>query len=115
MRFFFTALLLLLVLLLSWNNTFAQESECAIKLSTAREKFDAGLVQEVPGLLNDCIANGFNNEERIQAYKLLINAYIFDDNLKQAEATVLIFLKNFPDYKAGGNDTPELTNLLNRL
>jgi len=93
---------------------FGQETSCSSKLEQAREKYNAGIVQDVPGLLEGCITSGFTGEERLQAYKLLINAYIFDDNLRQAETTMLVFLKTFPGYKASSDDTPEFTSLLNQ-
>ena len=112
MRFFFSIFLLLSLILFSPENARAQESTCSGRLREAREKYDAGLVQEVPGLLIDCIKSGFSGDERLQAFKLLINAYIFDEDLRMADSTMLIFLKTFPDYKVSSSDSPEFTSLL---
>ncbi len=113
----YVKILLLLSLLLPFLYVplSGQEITCSSRLEEAREKFDAGLVQEVPGLLMDCIKSGFTREERLNAYKLLINAYIFDDNPGQAEAAMVDFLAAFPGYKASPDDSPEFLNLLGRF
>ena len=67
---------------------FAQQ-DCAVKLKDAQNQFEVGQVQDVPDLLLECLKSGFTREEKIQAYKVLINAYIFDDNMAQAEIYAL--------------------------
>jgi hypothetical protein len=111
MKSLYSILFTLILLSMATVSASAQELTCSQKLKEAREKFDAGLVQEVPGLLNDCILEGFTEEERLEAYKLLINAYIFDDNLVKAQETMLVFLKNFPSYTLTSSDTPEFESL----
>ncbi len=107
-------LFLLIVILISFSGgiVLSQESTCSQKLKEAREKYNAGLVQEVPGLLSSCIESGFTTDERFQALKLLINAYIFDENLPQAEDAMHEFLRYFPDYKLSASDTPEFASLM---
>jgi hypothetical protein len=89
----------------------AQVNRCALNLEEAQEKFMSGQIQEVPRLLLDCINQGFSYEDRIEAYKLLINAYIFDDNIEQAEKYMLDFLDDYPDYEASPDDPFEFVSL----
>jgi len=105
----------LLLFLLNIFNLEAQVNKCALNLIDAREKFNAGLIEEVPGLLLDCIESGFTDEDRIEAYKLLINAYIFDDYPDLAEKFMLQFLNQYPGYKVADNDPFEFVNLFDQF
>ena len=90
----------------------AQVSRCALNLIEAKKQYNAGQIEEVPGLLLDCIESGFSEEDRIEAYKLLIVSYIFDDYPDLAEKYLLEFLNVFPGYKASDDDPFEFVNLL---
>ena len=90
----------------------AQEMNCAVNLREAESLFDIGQIEGVPDLLTECLKSGFTREERIQAYKLLINAFIFDDNLEQAENYTLEFLNKYPEYEIVATDPSEFVNLL---
>ncbi len=109
-KYFFKVLPLLLLLIQAMPS-HAQVNRCALNLEEAQNKFMAGQIQEVPRLLIDCINEGFSYEDRIEAYKLLINAYIFDDNIEQAEKYMMEFLDNYPEYKASPDDPFEFVSL----
>jgi hypothetical protein len=102
-------------LLVSPIFSYAQESSCAVKLREAQELYSAGQIEVVPGLLHSCLVNGFTPEEKVQAYKLLINSYIFDDNLARAEYYMLQFLKNYPEYTVVDTDPYEFVSLLKQF
>ncbi len=89
----------------------AQVNRCALNLIEAKEQYNAGQIEEVPGLLIDCIESGFSTEDRIEAYKLLIVSYIFDDYPDQAEKYMLQFLNQFPEYTIKDEDPFEFVNL----
>ncbi|MCK4920714.1 MAG: PorT family protein [Bacteroidales bacterium] len=93
----------------------AQENDCAVNLQEAQSQFDLGQIEAVPDLLMECLIFGFTPEERIQAYKVLINAFIFDDNFVQAEAYCLEFMKRYPEYEVVATDPSEFVNLLNEF
>ncbi|MGC9344746.1 MAG: porin family protein [Bacteroidales bacterium] len=100
-----------LLILIQATSSHAQVNRCALNLAEAQDKFMSGQIQEVPRLLIDCINNGFSYEDRIEAYKLLINAYIFDDNIEMAEQYMLEFLDNYPEYVASPDDPVEFVSL----
>lgn len=104
----------LLVLWLLPQRVNGQVNRCALNLIEAKEKYAAGQIQEVPKLLLDCINQGFTYDDRIGAYKLLINAYIFDDNIEAAERYMLEFLDNFPDYEPTSDDPFEFVTLFDQ-
>lgn len=104
-------LFLILLLIPGITGLLAQDKDCAVKLSEAQEQFSLGQIEEVPGLLVNCIKSGFTREERIQAFKLLINSYIFDDNMALAEQYMLDFLKRYPEYEIVATDPSEFVDL----
>lgn len=109
-----TGLLLFLLLIIPLMG-FSQGRNCAVNLREAQSQFDMGQIEKVPGLLMDCIESGFTRDEKIQAYKLLINSFIYDDNLALAEQYILAFLKNYPEYEVVATDPSEFVNLLNEF
>jgi hypothetical protein len=104
-----------LIILLMPFSVFAQEEGCALKLRKAQDQYNLGNIEKIPELLKSCLDNGFTRDEKLQAYKLLINAFIFDDNSEQAEFFMLEFLKKFPEYKLAATDPSEFVNLLDQF
>jgi hypothetical protein len=92
-------------------NTMAQE-ECAYVLEEAQEMFDAGLIENIPDKLAGCLASGFTNEEQLQAHKLIILSYLFDDNLEKADEAMFYFLSEYPAYEPVATDPREFTLLM---
>lgn len=97
-------------LLLSPKNLFTQ-SNCPENLERAERLFEQGIIEEIPGLLNGCIESGFNNEERMQAYKLLINKYIFDGQTELADQNMEEYLRRYPEYELSPTDPEEFSYL----
>jgi len=85
----------------------AQNSTCSNSLATAADLYNEGIIEEIPNLLTPCLQDGFTKNEKIEAYKLMILAYLFDDNQFEAEKAILSFLKDFPDYELMPNDPIE--------
>jgi len=76
---------------------------CLQTLARANEEFNAGRFFGIPSLLKRCIDNGFTNEQRIQAYHLLSQAYLILGDPIAAEDSYLKLLRVDPEYIA----TPE--------
>lgn len=110
----FTLIILCLIIPFQGING-QEENDCSQNLQTAQEQFEMGQVEEVPKLLIGCIQSGFTPQERIRAYKLLINAYIFDDNIMEAEKVVLEFMRRYPEYKPDNTDAFEFINLFEQF
>jgi outer membrane protein W len=62
-------------------------------------------------MLDSCLKDGFNKEQTIQAYRLLIQVYLFDYNQDKAEKAMLSLLSEFPEYEIQSNDPVEFVNL----
>ncbi len=104
-------LILFLAIAVFSVNLFAQQ-ECAYILEEAQELFDAGLIETVPDKLSGCLRTGFTNEEKLQAYKLIILSYLFDDNIEQADEFMLKFLTDYPAYEPVATDPREFVLLM---
>ncbi len=95
---------------------YSQEiSSCAENLQTAQSLFDRGQVDQVPSMLYDCMKTGFNREESLAAYKLLIQSYLFNDELEIADSTMLAFLKKNPEYEISPTDHSSFVHLFNKF
>ncbi|MBN2814366.1 MAG: outer membrane beta-barrel protein [Bacteroidales bacterium] len=106
----FLVLLLATLAFLRVNPALGQE-DCATKIQEAQKFYDQGLIDEIPQMLAPCMADGFTRVQKIEAYKLIILSYLFDDNQFEAEKTMLEFLKKYPEYEIMPNDPIEFVYL----
>ena len=101
--------LLLGVLVLAFSG-WAQ-STCSEQLRLAQLRYDGGLLEDIPSILEPCLKRGFTDEEKLSAYKLLIQTYIFSDMPEKADEVMLRFLREFPKYSISEVDSREFVNL----
>jgi hypothetical protein len=99
-----------LVIILSSGCLIAQ-TNCSEQLRQAERRFDEGLLDDIPQMIRPCMESGFTKEEKANAYKLLIQTYLFSDNRQSADEEMLKFLKAFPEYSIGAADTKEFIDL----
>ena len=96
--------ILLLLIIGIGNNIYAESNNvsdsvtCTQKLNKAKKVYDAGKITEVESYLTDCIKDGFTKEERMQALRLLILSFLFQDEHDKAEKNLLLLLKEDPEY-----------------
>lgn len=88
---------------------------CAEKLKSAQNLFERGQVEQVAGLLAECIKSGFNREESLAAYKLIIQTYLFEDELVKADSAMLAFLRKYPEYVLSPTDHSSFVYLFNNF
>jgi len=89
------------------------QEDCAFTLSKAQKLYDAGTIEQIPEMLKMCMESGFTKEEKQQAMKLIIMAYLFDNNQKEADKEMLKFLKEYPEYEIVVSDQAEFVQLFN--
>ncbi len=87
------------------------QDDCLKSFQRARKLYDQGMINEIPEILAPCIESGFTRAQKIEAYKLIILAYLFDDAQYEAEKTMLEFLKKYPEYEIMPNDPVEFVYL----
>lgn len=101
--------LLLFMLFANSNKTYSQ---CIETLRSARTVYDEGRLHELPGILESCLKNGFNEEEKTEAYRLLALSYIYQDQPVLADQAMLDLLRANPRFKIDPDTDPnELINL----
>lgn len=105
----------LILFLISFG--FAQaQYQCTQTLREAEKLYENGLIEEIPEMLSGCLNKGFTREEKIRAYKLIINAHLFNENLNQASHTMLEFLRFHPEYEPmEAADPAEFINLYDKF
>ena len=106
--------LFLALLQLSSYTTVAQ-SLCRQKLEAANASYKLGRFREVTDSLEVCfsgIDGGFDNlQDKVDAYRLIILSYIFDNQLSLAHKNIRRLLKEYPSFRIYDNDPPELKYL----
>ena len=88
--------ILILIPLILWGQALRSQDVvgCTQMLEDAREAYAGGMVELVPDLLNPCLKpDGLSGQARQEAYKLVINAYLFDYLPDEAGATMDRFVE----------------------
>jgi hypothetical protein len=71
----------------------AQLTSCAQTLRLAQSTYEQGRLHEVPGLLQNCLTNGFSKQEKVNAYKLLTLSYLYLEEPEKANEAMLNLLR----------------------
>jgi len=113
-KYMLKRILIILVLGLGVQALLAQDLiDCANLLEDAREAYVAGMVELVPELMLECIeSNSITGEAKKEAYKLVINSYLFDYKPAEADSLMDGFVRDFPNYRAQTADPQEFVYLL---
>jgi len=86
-------LLPLLAVCYLFSYTVRAQSTCTQTLRTARATYDQGRLHELPSILEGCIKNGFTEQEKVEAYKLLTLTYIYLEEPAKADEAMLNLLR----------------------
>ncbi len=80
---------------------WSQKTDCTQSLTQAQDEFNAGHFFGLSSILQECLeSNGFSNEQKVQAYRLLAQAYLLTEDPIAAEDSYLRLLKADPEYLA---------------
>ena len=92
----------------------AQVVTCQERLAQAEAQYKVGQFEEVIALLPTCLENeGFDEEERQQAYRLLGLSYLGKDLVNDARGAIEKLLELVPNYQADPEqDPPVFTDLV---
>jgi hypothetical protein len=103
--------LILMTFLVFYTFALYSQDDCGTKIQEAQKYYDQGMIEEIPKMLAPCMESGFTHNQKIEAYKLIILSYLFDDNQFEAEKTMVEFLKKYPEYEIMPNDPVEFVYL----
>lgn len=106
-------MLIFVPLIFIYLSSEAQENVgCNQLLADAKEAYSAGMVEIVPELLLPCLEpEGLTGTAKLEAYKLVINAYLFDYLPEEADSLMGDFVKEYPSYITEDSDPAEFTHL----
>lgn len=99
-----------LIIIGSFTSAYAQDN-CTEQLRQAERRYDEGLLELIPDMIRPCMASGFTREEKVNAYRLLIQTHLFSDNSEAADEVMYRFLRDFPEYSITPTDPKEFVNL----
>ncbi|MBN2350692.1 MAG: outer membrane beta-barrel protein [Bacteroidales bacterium] len=103
--------ILVLLVILIFNNHSVAQDDCLKTLENAGKLYDQGIIDDIPELLAPCMESGFTRAQKTEAYKLIIMAYLFNDEQFEAENNMVEFLKKYPEYEIMPNDPVEFVYL----
>ncbi len=110
----FRALLALTFFFILPVTSIAQE--CSdVTLNQARKAYEIGKFSEVLNSLHPCIQKGFNEKQKVEAYRLLAMTYIALDSTDKATQETGYLLLISPTYEANLFDPPAFIRMVNNL
>jgi len=108
--------LLIGFILISGLPAFSQNNCDWSSLDDADQSYQSGNFEETLSIINNCINSGFNEQQKIQGYRLLAKTYIALDNDSSTENAVneilLLNPKFQPDYLS---DPPKFIKLIETI
>ncbi len=102
-------ILFVVVFIIVVSKSWAQQSSCGQTLRLATSTYEQGRLHELEGILSNCLNNtegGFTKEERVAAYKLLTQAYIYLEEPAKAENAMLKLLQTDHYFKINKDVDP---------
>jgi len=102
----FTALFPLIIILSTAWQLSAQQVNCVETLNRARQSFSDGHLYGIPAILKPCLDDGFDRNQKIQAFWLLTRTYLFIDDPISAEDSYLKLLRLDPEYAIDPDKDP---------
>jgi pyruvate/2-oxoacid:ferredoxin oxidoreductase beta subunit len=88
------------------------DSDCSVKLQEGEAAYEDGSLSTSIALLEECVkSGGFNNEEKVRAYRLLTIIYLYKNQEDKASEYMQSMLKTNPEYHLRPNDPAEFVEL----
>jgi len=109
--------ILFLIIVFTSHLAFGQEEEvldvCIQNIEIAQQRYDEGRIQDIQPLLTDCLNKGsYTKAEESQVLRLLTLSYIFLEDDKNAEATMLRLIETNHEFQVNATiDPTEFINL----
>ena len=88
-----------------------RSQSCSQKLEEAKGSFYKGQLREVENILSSCLENGFDNEDQVEALRLLVNTQLLLNNTEQADLYMQELLTADPTYQVKESDLVEFKRL----
>ncbi|MCP4550854.1 MAG: TonB-dependent receptor plug domain-containing protein [Bacteroidetes bacterium] len=106
----------ILLLLLCFISSFMYSQDCDdVSLNEALKEYEIGNFGEVFTLLSGCLKSGFNNEQKVEAYKLFAITYIAIDSIDLATIESEKILRTKPNFETDLFDPPRFVQIIDEL
>lgn len=96
-----------LILILSVVTLASAQTNCERNLLEAQNDYRNGNLYEIPSLLEDCINNGFDRQQKMDAYKLLTLTFLNINQPSAAKRSLTRLMKLNPEFEANPATDPE--------
>ena len=90
------SLIILLIGLFCFSDLIGQEDDCLVRLDVSETLFNSGIFEDIPGLLEECLES-YTEENRKQAFRLIVLAYYMNDDVESAENAMQNLLSAYPE------------------
>ena len=91
--------IILLLLATGFTSNLIAQDDCVLVLKKVTKDFEEGIIEKIPQELTECADNGLKGKDRVSAYKILVDVYLFDDRVELAEETMKKLLVFEPEMK----------------
>ncbi len=104
-----------LYLLWGISAAYAQaDLDCELVLKKAEQAYAEGRINEVAAILEACFkGDKFTREQKVRAYYIQTLSYLYLDEDKKADASMLELLRANPEYQVRNNEAKEFVTLYN--
>ena len=97
------------------THSWAQE-KCETALADAEKQYNDGRLDDVMKTLESCLPEGFKNEDKSKAYRLLGLTYMAKDYLEQAKQSIQKLLELVPNWQPDPDqDPPPFTHMVEEV
>jgi len=108
--------IVLLFFILTGNFLFAQNNCDWSTIDDASESYRTGNFHQVINLLEKCLVDGFNDKQKVQAYRLIAKTQLAQDNDSLANSSIAELLKIDPQFQPDYlSDSPKFIGILNEI
>jgi hypothetical protein len=97
---------LLVIVAMATHFSIYAQTNCAQTLRLAQSVYDQGRLHELPPLLETCLHNGFTQQEKVSAYKLLALTYIYLEEPQKADEAMLALLRTDHEFQVNNAVDP---------
>lgn len=91
------------------------QNTCAGVLNQAQNAYQEGSLYEIPDMLATCLEEGFTDEEKMEAFRLLTLTYAAINQEAQAREALISLLKINPEYTLEPNAPIELSSVYDKI
>lgn len=114
-RILFLMILQFFIVLLLFVKPVVGQGCDEVTLTEARKFYELGKFDLVISSLEQCVSNGFNEKQKVEAHRLKAMSFLSIDSLSQAIIETAFLLQINPTYDANLFDPPSFINLVNKL